>query len=98
MANFSDRVKELRKARGMTQRQVADALGITERSYQRYEAENNPNHETLMKLADYFDVSLDYLTGRVNYWHDAKGRITVKVPPDILNLDTEALKKQLDQD
>jgi len=64
MPCFPDRVRELRKAKGMTQRQMANALGITERSYQRYEAENNPNHETLLRLADYFDVSLDYLTGR----------------------------------
>jgi len=64
MASFSDRVKTLRKAKKMTQRQMADALGITERSYQRYEAENNPNNETLIKLADFFDVSTDYLLGR----------------------------------
>jgi len=64
MSLFSDRVKELRKARKMTQRQMADALGITERSYQRYEAENNPKNETLIKLADFFDVSTDYLLGR----------------------------------
>ena len=64
MAFFSERVKELRKAKKMTQRQVADALGITERSYQRYEAENNPNTETLIRLADFFDVSTDYLLGR----------------------------------
>ena len=64
MSLFSDRVKELRKARKMTQRQMADVLGITERSYQRYEAENNPNNETLIKLADFFDVSTDYLLGR----------------------------------
>ncbi|MCL2569491.1 MAG: helix-turn-helix domain-containing protein [Oscillospiraceae bacterium] len=64
MASFSDRVKELRKTRNMTQRQMADALGITERSYQRYEAENNPNNETLIKLADFFEVSTDYLLGR----------------------------------
>ena len=64
MSLFSDRVKELRKSKGLTQRQVANALGITERSYQRYEAENNPNNETLIKLADYFDVSTDYLLGR----------------------------------
>ena len=64
MSVFSERVKELRKARKMTQRQMANALGITERSYQRYEAENNPNNETLIKLADFFDVSTDYLLGR----------------------------------
>jgi len=66
MAFFSDRVKELRKTRNMTQRQIAQELGITERSYQRYEAENNPNNETLIKLADFFDVSTDYLLGRSN--------------------------------
>jgi len=64
MASFSDRVKALRKAKKMTQRQMAEALGITERSYQRYEAENNPNNETLIKLADFFEVSTDYLLGR----------------------------------
>jgi len=64
MSFFSERVKVLRKERKMTQRQMADALGITERSYQRYEAESNPNNETLIKLADYFDVSTDYLLGR----------------------------------
>jgi len=64
MASFSDRVKTLRKEKKMTQRQMAEALGITERSYQRYEAENNPNNETLIKLADFFDVSTDYLLGR----------------------------------
>jgi len=57
-------VKALRKARKMTQRQMAEILGITERSYQRYEAERNPNNETLIKLADFFDVSTDYLLGR----------------------------------
>ena len=57
MAIFSERVKELRKAKGLTQRKTADALGITERSYQRYEAENNPNNDTLIKLADFFNVS-----------------------------------------
>ncbi|MCL2828405.1 MAG: helix-turn-helix domain-containing protein [Oscillospiraceae bacterium] len=43
---------------------MAEILGITERSYQRYEAERNPNNETLIKLADFFDVSTDYLLGR----------------------------------
>jgi len=64
MPCFPDRVKELRRSLNMTQRQMADELGITERSYQRYESKSNPNYETLLKLADYFNVSLDYLTGR----------------------------------
>lgn len=64
MASFSDRVRELRKSKNMTQRQMADALSITERSYQRYEADSNPNNETLLKLANFFNVSTDYLLGR----------------------------------
>ena len=66
MSYFSDRIKELRKAKNMTQRQMADALGITERSYQRYEADSNPNIETLIKLANFFEVSTDYLLGRTD--------------------------------
>jgi len=63
MVSFSDRVRELRKSKNMTQRQMADALSITERSYQRYEADNTPNIETLLKLAEYFNVSTDYILG-----------------------------------
>jgi len=97
MASFSDRLKELRKAKGVTQKQIAEFLSMTERGFRGYEMGiSTPSYETLIRLADYFGVSLDYLTGRVNYWHDAEGRITVKVPPDIMNLDTDALKKQLE--
>ena len=64
MSLFSTRIKALRKEKSMTQRQMADALGVTERSYQRYEAEYSPNNEILVKLADFFDVSTDYLLGR----------------------------------
>jgi len=65
MPSFADRLKELRKAKGVTQRQVADFLGIKERSYQNYEYENSEApYATLAKLADYFEVSTDYLLGR----------------------------------
>ena len=98
MANFADRLREIRKEKGLTQKQVADAIGIAERNYRRIEAGNGPSLETIQALADYYERSVDYLLGRVNFWHDAEGRITVKVPPDIMNLNTDALKKQLEQD
>lgn len=85
MATFGERVKELRNARGMTQRQMAAALGITERSYQRYEVLESPSNENLIKMADFFDVSTDYLLGRTNYWQDKDGHIHTKVPPDIFS-------------
>ncbi len=66
MPTFSERIKELRQSKGLTQRQMAQELGMTERNYQRLEASNNPNNENLIRFADYFDVSTDYLLGRSN--------------------------------
>ena len=64
---FNDRIKALRKERGMTQGQTAQALSITLRNYQRIEADGNtPNYINLVRLADFFDVSMDYLAGRTD--------------------------------
>lgn len=64
MPGFSDRLKELRKSKGMTQKQIASFFEMTERNYQRLEANDSPSNENLIKFADYFDVSTDYLLGR----------------------------------
>jgi transcriptional regulator with XRE-family HTH domain len=64
MANFGERIKELRKQRGLTQRQMAQIFEITERNYQRYESTDSPSNETLVKLAKFFEVSTDYLIGQ----------------------------------
>lgn len=64
---FCERLFALRKERAETQVCVAEATGITVRQYSRYEAnEQKPSFDALIALADYFDVSLDYLTGRSN--------------------------------
>lgn len=65
MPLFSQRLKLLRGERGVTQREVAELLGKTSRHYQAIESgEINVPGLTLIKLADYFDVSIDYLVGR----------------------------------
>ena len=65
MSIFADRLKECRKNINKTQRDVAIYLGLSESNYQKYElSKNEPKMATLNKLADYFDVSIDYLTGR----------------------------------
>ena len=67
MSNFSDKLRALRATKKVTQKQVALGMGIAERMYQGYElAEREPNLANLMKLADYFDVSTDYLLGRTD--------------------------------
>ena len=65
MAKFSDRVRELRKDKKMTQQKMADFCGIQLRAYQAYEYEGGyPEVPRQLRLADYFNVSLDYLMGR----------------------------------
>lgn len=60
------RLKELRLAKGLTQSEVAKVIGYSSLSYARYEkGEREPDIGTLCKLADYFEVSVDYLLGRI---------------------------------
>lgn len=65
MINFSQRIASLRKERGLKQREMADKFDIKLRTYQGYEyGESYPDVAKLIALADFFDVSLDYLVGR----------------------------------
>lgn len=60
-------LEELRVNSGLTQKELAKLLNITNKAYWSYESgRTEPNIETLIKIADYFDVSLDYLCGRQN--------------------------------
>lgn len=62
---FSERLRELRKASPLTQKAIADELGISVTAYQYYESgKNQPSIENLIKLGEMFNVTLDYLTGR----------------------------------
>ena len=68
MKKIQIRLIEQRKLNKLTQRQLAEQLGITQPSYIRYEnGSAEPNIDTLIKLADIFDVSVDYLIGRTEY-------------------------------
>ena len=58
-------LKRFRKDFNLTQQQAADSIGVMKQSYQRYEYGTNiPTATILIKLADAFNVSLDYLVGR----------------------------------
>lgn len=62
---IAERLKEERKKHGFTQQQVADAINIARGAYAQYETGKNlPPIDNLMKLADLYRTSLDYLTGR----------------------------------
>ena len=62
---FSQRIIELRNAMNKSQQAVANGCGFTLRLYQYYEAgTREPKISSAIKLADYFNVTLDYLVGR----------------------------------
>lgn len=62
---FSQRLKELRQKKGLTQQEIADLVHVNRVTYTNWEKGNRePNFETLLKLADLFEVSLDWLFGR----------------------------------
>lgn len=65
MPEFSARLKELRKEKGLKQTEMAELLGCRSNHYQRIEyGQINVPSLTLKFLADYFEVSTDYLLGR----------------------------------
>lgn len=57
------KLKQLRREKNVTSEEVAIAIGIKPATYRRYEIDTNPKRETFVKLAEYFDVSIDYLVG-----------------------------------
>ena len=65
MSNFSEQLVALRKARGLSQAQVAKAVHVAPRAYQNYEYdEAEPRLSTLIRLADFYRIPLDELVGR----------------------------------
>ena len=64
---FKDRLVELRKEKRISQSQLGEILSITQRSLSRSEnGETFPDEQTLNAIADYFNVSVDYLLNRTN--------------------------------
>ncbi len=63
-------LRQCRQQKGLSQKAVASMLQISERAYQHYEAgTREPNIDTLIMLADLFQVSIDYLCGHIQ-WTD----------------------------
>ena len=63
--NFVENVKQFRIQLGYTQKQLADKLGVGQKSVSEWEiGKSRAEYENLIKLADIFDVTLDDLLGR----------------------------------
>jgi transcriptional regulator with XRE-family HTH domain len=64
MSKLSIRIKELREEKGLSARQLAKALNVSDRAIQRWEKEQRvPNADAVILLAQYFKISADYLLG-----------------------------------
>ncbi|WP_083465531.1 helix-turn-helix domain-containing protein [Thalassobacillus sp. C254] len=64
---FGERLRSLRKEKNITQEGLGKIINVTKVSISGYENGNRtPDTDTLQKLADYFDVSVDFLLGRTN--------------------------------
>ena len=67
----TNRIKDLREDRDLRQSDVAEATGIDQRTLSNYETgKTNPDSFALIRLADFFNVSIDYLLGRTNLRKD----------------------------
>ncbi len=81
---FSDRLRATRIFRKVTQQQIADAVGVTLRSYQRYEGGAiEPPYASLVALADFLDVPIDFLLERDDYLRSlgVSVDVSLKCPP-----------------
>lgn len=65
MEEFSKRLKDMRKKRGISQSEITKVIDIPRTTYANYEIKNcDPNISTLIKLADFYNISVDELVGR----------------------------------
>ncbi len=65
MVSFGERLRFLREERKLGQKEVGDLLDVSVSSVGKYEnGERTPSPDTIIKLADFFDVSADFLLGR----------------------------------
>ena len=99
-----NRIKELRNEKGITQADLAKILKISDRAVGYYETgDREPDYTTLLKIAEYFDVSIDYLLGRVDVRKEATSAPADKEfvafyegYKDLDDADKEILKATLD--
>ena len=67
MSVFSERLRQLRKEKKVSQVALAKEVGVSSRVYQDYEyGEREPQVTIFSRIADFFNVSLDYLAGRID--------------------------------
>ncbi|WP_082084119.1 helix-turn-helix domain-containing protein [Paenibacillus beijingensis] len=96
---MGDRLRELRLRKNMSQEDVSKQIGITRSAYSHYEINNRqPVYETLIKLAAFFGVSLDYIIGGEGIKNDTHVTPeTIEIIRRLNNLDHDKRKQSIDK-
>ncbi|ADQ05544.1 helix-turn-helix domain protein [Caldicellulosiruptor owensensis OL] len=85
---FGERLRMLRNEKGFTMQQMAEMLGITIGSWAKYERnEAEPSFDKLVKIADIFNVSVDFLLGRTNVRNDKLGNNETNIKNYIVDIE-----------
>lgn len=94
MEMFGKRLLHLRREKGLTQQQLGDIVGVGKVTISRYEHHSREaDYVTLLRLAEYFDVSVDYILGRITMrrpWAEPPRHIRVD------DLDEDRIRKAED--
>lgn len=98
---FKDILKQLRKSNKLTQKELAENIGVSEITIRSYESGRRlPNSETLVKLENYFNVSGAYLRGETEekermIWDDQEIMQTIheEIPTQLSSFSAELLKQ-----
>lgn len=92
---LSEKMKKLRKERKITQEQLAKDIGVERSSIGKYETGTQPSTDIITRLADYFNVSVDYLLGRdeIKNPPQSDGNYT----PELNDRDERDISRRLDK-
>ena len=89
-----NRIRDLREDRDLRQSDLAEAVGIDQRTISNYETgKSNPDSDALIKFADFFGVSIDYLVGRIK--QDFYSSVDKKKFIERIQQSLEELKKMI---
>lgn len=91
-----NRIRELRENAGLRQIDVANVTGIDQKTLSNYETEKtNPDSYALIRLADFFNVSIDYLVGRIDDTFSSEERREISQKIESIKKELDGIKKYL---
>ncbi|MBA4543434.1 MULTISPECIES: helix-turn-helix domain-containing protein [Thermoactinomyces] len=96
--DLGTRLKALRNKAKLSQKDLAEKLGINRVTYSQYEVNRRePDIDTLQKIADFYEISLDYLAGRTDHQTSKKESKDIDRTQDMLNaIESGDLKKLIE--